>query len=174
MSSLLQEKGRGKLNRNEKKARKALSKLGMKPYPGVNRVAIKKSKEILFVVKNPEVMKSPTSDTFIIFGEAKIEDLTHQAASRAAKQFASGLTGSNAAAEAGATEALEQAGDAETAAPAEQTEQSETATVDDSGLSPKDIELVMSQANVSKEKAVETLKKHEGDIVNTIMELTVG
>ena len=55
-----------------------MQKLGMKPVPGVIRVTIKKSKAILFVIAKPDVFKSPASDTHIIFGEAKIEDLSAQ------------------------------------------------------------------------------------------------
>jgi hypothetical protein len=42
-------------------------------------VAIRKSKNILFVISKPDVFKSPASDTYIVFGEAKIEDLSQQA-----------------------------------------------------------------------------------------------
>ncbi len=34
------------LNRNEKKARKILSKMGLKPIPGIERVTIKRSKNV--------------------------------------------------------------------------------------------------------------------------------
>merc|ERR1719476_400014 len=74
-----------KVNRAEKKSRKAVSKLGMKPLPGIVRVTVKKSKNILFVISNPDVHKSPNSDTYIIFGEAKIEDLSAQAQASAAQ-----------------------------------------------------------------------------------------
>lgn len=37
------------------------------------------SKNILFVINHPDVYKNPHSDTNIIFGEAKIEDLSQQA-----------------------------------------------------------------------------------------------
>ncbi len=37
---------RGKQSRSEKKSRKAMQKLGMKPVPGVSRVAIRKSKNV--------------------------------------------------------------------------------------------------------------------------------
>ena len=39
---------------------------------GINRVTIRKSKNILFVISKPEVFKSPASDTYIVFGEAKV------------------------------------------------------------------------------------------------------
>ena len=67
---------KAKQSRGEKKARKIMSKLGLKPVQGVNRVTIRKSKNILFVINNPDVYKNPHSDTYIIFGEAKIEDFS--------------------------------------------------------------------------------------------------
>ena len=45
--------------------------------------------------------------------------------------------------------------------------------VDTSGLEDKDIELVMSQANVSRSKAVKALKNNVNDIEKAIMELTM-
>lgn len=61
-----------KQSRSEKKARKLFSKLGLKPVHGVSRVCIRKSKNILFVINKPDVYKSPGSDTYIVFGEAKV------------------------------------------------------------------------------------------------------
>lgn len=52
-------------------------------------------------------------------------------------------------------------------------EDEEEGDVDESGVEPKDIELVMTQASVSRAKAVKALKKAEGDIVSAIMELTM-
>ena len=46
---------KGKQSRSEKKSRKAVQKLGMKPVPGVMRVTVKKSKNILFVISKPDV-----------------------------------------------------------------------------------------------------------------------
>jgi hypothetical protein len=45
--------------------------------------------------------------------------------------------------------------------------------VDEAGVEDKDIDLVMSQANVSRTKAVKALKNNANDIVNAIMELTM-
>ena len=45
--------------------------------------------------------------------------------------------------------------------------------VDESGVEAKDIDLVVSQANVSRAKAVKALRANDGDIVNAIMELTM-
>jgi nascent polypeptide-associated complex subunit alpha len=61
-----------KQSRAEKKARKALLKLGLKPVPGIARVTVRKAKNILFVIARPEVYKNPSSDTYIVFGEVKV------------------------------------------------------------------------------------------------------
>ena len=48
-------------------------------------------------------------------------------------------------------------------------EDDEDEEVDEEGVEDKDIELVMSQANVSRSKAVKALKNNSNDIVNAIM-----
>ncbi|KAM7263269.1 hypothetical protein ACFE04_000952 [Oxalis oulophora] len=146
--------GRSKQSRSEKKSRKAMLKLGMKPILGVSRVTIKKSKNILFVISKPDVFKSPTSDTYVIFGEAKIEDLSSQLQTQAAEQFKT-------------PDLSHVFSKPETSAVAQDDED-----VDDTGVEPKDIELVMTQAGVSRGKAVKALKAADGDIVSAIMELT--
>jgi nascent polypeptide-associated complex subunit alpha len=45
--------------------------------------------------------------------------------------------------------------------------------VDETGVDEKDIDLVMSQANVTRAKAIRALKNNNNDIVNAIMELTM-
>ena len=62
-----------KLSRNEAKARKALSKLGLKPVSDVTRVVLKRPKGLLFVINQPDGFTAAGSDTFIVFGEARIE-----------------------------------------------------------------------------------------------------
>merc|ERR1712004_389786 len=136
---------KAKQSRGEKKARKIMSKLGLKQVAGVSRVTIRKSKNILFVINKPDVYKNPASDTYIVFGEAKIEDLSQQAQMEAAQKFKAAI-------------------------PEEEEDGEE---VDASGVEEKDVELVMSQANVSKAKAVKALKNNANDIVNAIMELTM-
>jgi nascent polypeptide-associated complex subunit alpha len=44
--------------------------------------------------------------------------------------------------------------------------------IDETGVESHDIDLVMTQAGVSRSKAVKALKTHNGDIVGAIMELT--
>merc|ERR1712080_683667 len=156
------EASKAKQSRGEKKARKIMSKLGLKQVAGVSRVTIRKSKNILFVINKPDVYKNPASDTYIVFGEAKIEDLSQQAQMEAAQKFK--------AAEAPQPTEMGAGG---TTGPAAIPEEEEDDEVDASGVEEKDVELVMSQANVSKAKAVKALKNNANDIVNAIMELAM-
>jgi nascent polypeptide-associated complex subunit alpha len=50
--------------------------------------------------------------------------------------------------------------------------QDDDEAVDETGVEPKDIELVMTQASVSRARAVKALQTADGDIVSAIMELT--
>ncbi|WZZ90158.1 hypothetical protein YC2023_118737 [Brassica napus] len=105
-------------------------KLGMKHVPGVSRVTIKKAKKfILFVISKPDVFKRPESDTYVIFGEAKIEDLSSQLQTQFKAHDLSSMISKE--------ETLIGAA----AAAAQDDEE-----VDEEGVEPKDIELVMTQA----------------------------
>jgi len=150
-----------KQSRGEKKARKIMSKLGLKQITGVNRVTIRKSKNILFVITKPDVYKNPASDTYIVFGEAKIEDLSQQAQMAAAEKFK--------APEVPSVSEIQAATNLAGTIQEEDTDEE----VDATGVEEKDIELVMGQANVSRAKAIKALKKTENDIVNAIMDLTM-
>ncbi|CAI6262369.1 unnamed protein product [Periconia digitata] len=160
-------------SRNEKKARKAIGKLGLKHIEGITRVTLRRPKGILFVINQPDVYKSPSSNTYIIFGEAKIEDLNSQAQASAAQQLA-------AAEQAGAHDHAGHdhdhdhgKGKAVEEKKADEEEEDDGEEVDDSGLEAKDIELVMQQASVSRKKAVKALKENDNDIVNSIMALSI-
>ncbi|XP_073045239.1 nascent polypeptide-associated complex subunit alpha-like protein 2 [Primulina eburnea] len=150
-----------KQSRSEKKSRKAMLKLGMKPVTGVSRVTVKRTKNVLFFISKPDVFNSPNSETYVIFGEAKIEDLSSQLQSQAAQQFRMPDMGS----------VIAKPGiGAATAGHVHADEEEEE--VDETGVEARDIDLVMTQAGVSKAKAVKALKTHDGDIVSAIMELT--
>ncbi|KAL6541451.1 hypothetical protein OROGR_010937 [Orobanche gracilis] len=149
-----------KQSRSEKKSRKAMLKLGLKPVTGVSRITVKKTKNVLFSITKPDVFKSPNSETYIIFGEAKIEDMTSHLQTQAAQQFRVPDMGS-------VTDRPEY-GTIADAEPAEEEDED----VDETGIEPRDIDLVMTQAGVSRRKAVKALKTHDGDIVGAIMGLT--
>jgi len=122
--------------------------------------AISSFLQILFVINKPDVFKSPASDTYVIFGEAKIEDLSAQAQQSAAEQFRM-------------QEGMANIAEARGSKAAEPEPEDDGEEVDETGVEPKDIELVMTQAAVSRSKAVRALKAADGDIVSAIMELTM-
>mmetsp|Transcript_22204 Transcript_22204/g.29710 ORF Transcript_22204/g.29710 Transcript_22204/m.29710 type:complete len:181 (-) Transcript_22204:55-597(-) len=140
-------------SRGEKKSRKAMSKMGLKPVEGINRVTIKKSKNMLIAIDRPDVFKSPTSETYIIFGEAKVEDLGKMGQQQAAQQYNQAPAATQAKPSATAT--------------------TDTGDVDETGVDPKDIELVIGQAGCTRGQAVVALKNNDNDVVNAIMELTM-
>lgn len=132
----------------------------MKPVPGVLRVTVKKSKNVLFAISKPDVFKSATSDTYVVFGEAKSEDIGAAASqAAAARQFreaqAAGIPAAAAAGEGASDEvpAVEEA-------------------VDETGIEPKDIELVMDQASCSRTAAVKALRENNGEVIDAIMSVT--
>ena len=150
--------GAGKQSRAEKKARRTVIKQGAKAVPGVARVTIKKPKNTLFVINNPDVFKSPNADTYIVFGQAVVENTAGADMAQAAKAFEAG----------GMDEALAQAGvtppavaDAATTGDGD----APAAGGDEDGVASTDIDLVVSQTNVSRDAAIAALKKNKGDIV---------
>ncbi|KAG5953874.1 Niemann-Pick disease type C1 [Claviceps sorghi] len=158
-------------NRNEKKARKAIEKLHLTRVPGITRVTLRRPKNILFVINNPEVYKSPNSNTYIVFGEAKIEDVNATAQQAAAAQMAAAnAEGDHAGHNHGESSKAAESGDAKKE---DEEEDDDDEEVDADGLEDKDIELVMTQANVSRKKAIKALKENDNDIVNSIMALSI-
>ncbi|KAG3278246.1 NAC alpha domain containing, transcript variant X3 [Ictidomys tridecemlineatus] len=157
---------KAKQSRSEKKARKAMSKLGLRQIQGVTRITIQKSKNILFVIAKPDVFKSPASDTYVVFGEAKIEDLSQQVHKAAAEKF-------KVPSESSALVPESAPGSRVRPECEEEEEEEDEEEVDEAGLELRDIELVMAQANVSRAKAVRALRDNHSDIVNAIMELTM-
>jgi nascent polypeptide-associated complex subunit alpha len=134
-------------------------KLGLKPITGITRATIKKAKNILFVISKPEVFKSPASDTYIIFGEAKIEDTNAQAQNAAAGQF------KNPVADAGAPLSSVVEDD-------DIPELVSDEVVDETGMDPDEIQTIMLQAGCSRAKAVKALRKNNNSLVDAILELT--
>ncbi|XP_037418454.1 nascent polypeptide-associated complex subunit alpha-like protein 1 [Triticum dicoccoides] len=142
-------------SRSEKKCRKAMERLGMKAITGVSRVTIKQSKTATFVLSKPDVFKSSHSETYVMFGVVKMEDMDAKLLAEAAGQFKALGPGS-----------VISKGEPSVAAAQDDEE------VDETGVDNKDVEVVMVQASVSRSRAVKALKAADGDIVSAIVELT--
>ena len=107
----------------------------------------------MFVIAKPDVYKNPASDTYIVFGEAKIEDLSQNAQMEAASKF-------TAAADPPQPTDLGGQGTVTSPPAAIPEDDEDDEEVDATGVEAKDIELVMSQANVSRSKAIKALKNN--------------
>jgi len=157
-------------SRNEKKARKILSKLELKPVPGITRVTICRSKTIIFAISHPEVYKCPNSNSYIVFGEAKVEDLGAAAqveAARRLKMQDESMKSDVVRSKSKSTKAIKSSPSRE-----EEEKEPDSGPIDDSGMDEKDISIIIDQCNVSRAKAIKALKESDNDLVNAIMLLT--
>ena len=127
-------------SRSERKARKAMLKLGMAPVPNVNRCTMKKSSNVLFVIEQPDVFKCGAgTESYVVFGEVQVEDMGARAQASAAQQFR--------------TAQELPAAQAQQATIQEEDEQEEEEEVDEAGLVACDLELVMAQSGAARPKA---------------------
>merc|ERR1711957_1059426 len=134
-------------NRNEKKCRKALIKVGMKQLQGITRVTLKKRDGLIFVIDDPEVLNLDNS--YAIFGELKLEDLNRQMQMEQAKKFA-------------------QAQPAETASKAAADD---GVPLSEDGLTPDHIKMVMEHGGCSRNQAIKVLRECNDDTVQAVMKL---
>ncbi|KAH8328548.1 hypothetical protein KR067_010626 [Drosophila pandora] len=156
-----------KQSRGEKKARRLLMKLDLKPMENVARVTMRKNKNILLYIDRPDVYKVPHGDTIICFGEVRVEDISTAAAAQAAERYRMPATG----------EAEDSKDGLKDTAAVAHPDDDDDEEVDEEAakvLDEKDIELVEMQAVCTRKQAIKALLKNENDVVNAIMALTVG
>ena len=139
------------LNRNEKKCRKALMKIGMKQLSGIQRITLKKRDGMIFVIDDPEVLTLENS--YAIFGELKFEDSNRQMQMEQARKFAEQTAAKKP--EAAATPKVEAAEE----------------PVSEEGLTPDNISIVMEHANCSRAEAVKALHATNDDTVQAVMKI---
>lgn len=158
-------------SKNQKKAIKALKGTGVKKVDGITRVVLRKRQGVVLVVEQPEVYRTPNG-SYVVFGEAHVQTQDYQ-------QQLAALTGNNGAnAPAAGAEKTPEAIQADLAANvdklnvADEEEDVPDAEVDTTGLDDDTLEMVMDQANVSKAKAAKALRENNGDLVNSLLQLT--
>lgn len=162
------------LSKNEKKSKDMLLKLGLKRVPGIIRVAYRKKNNEIIAIEKPEVYRT-AGGNYVVFGEPQVDDFTQKLAAAQEQAQASGIMPTDAAADkspASIQADMQAAADAIESGDAKVEEADDDAEVDAGDISAEDIELVMQQANVSKNAAIKALKSHNGDIVNAIMSLS--
>jgi nascent polypeptide-associated complex subunit alpha len=107
-----------------------------------------------------------------VFGEAKIEDLNASAQQAAAQQLQQAGLDDHAGHNHGEG-GHDHKHEGDEGAKKEDDDDDDDEEVDATGIEDKDIELVQTQANVSRKKAIKALKENDNDIVNSIMALSV-
>merc|ERR550537_1680343 len=142
--------GDNKFNRNEKKCRKALMKVGMKQMSGITRITLKKRDGLIFVIDDPEVLNLDSS--YAIFGELKLEDLNRQMEQ--------------------SKKSAQQAPQAKAASTAVSAPEDDGEPLPEDGLTPNHISMVMDHANCSRNKAIRVLRETNDDMVQAVMKLT--
>ncbi|GAA5838973.1 hypothetical protein JCM5353_006827 [Sporobolomyces roseus] len=159
------------LGRSELKARKALSKLGLKKIEGVSRVVMRRPKGVLFAISNPEVFKSPGSECYIVFGEGKNEEATAGFPQMQAPQPQQQQSSQNSAGESESRQAAEAARQAKQAkALAEARGEKQPEGKESDAVDENDITLVTQQAKCTREQAIKAIQSADGDIVQAIMD----
>merc|ERR1719197_1407139 len=143
-----QDKGDGKFNRNEKKCRKALMKVGMKQMGGITRITLKKRDGLIFVIDDPEVLNLDNS--YAIFGELKLEDLNRQMQMEQAKKFAA--------------QAQPAAAGATGAAAAKTEAEDDGAPLSEEGLTQNHIKMVMDHTSCTRNAAIKALRETNDDM----------
>jgi nascent polypeptide-associated complex subunit alpha len=160
-----------KTNKGEKKCKKALIKLGMKPVTGISRVTIKKTDDVIFAISNPEVLKSATNDNcYVVFGQMSYEDPTAAKASSEAKQYAAKPEEKKVVAP------VEIKKEEEKKKPVEEevkkVEEKPEAPLSEEGITPMHIDMVMSHTKCTRNKAIMALRETKDDMVNAILKLS--
>lgn len=154
-----------KYSRGEKKARRLLMKLDLERIPNVSRVTMRKAKNVLLCMDRPDVYKCPYTKTLILFGEMRVEDTSNAAAAQAAERYLNDVNVRPAQENGEGLSSDNKLGI---------DDDEEDAKLDNGQLDEKDIELVIMQSSCSRQKAIKALLKNNADVVNAIMELTIG
>ena len=151
--------GADKLNRGEKKCRKALLKIGMKQFGGVTRVTMRKRDGLIFVVNDPEVLQSEDGKSFAVFGELKLDDPNARLQQAEAKKFSEQQM---AAAAQNAARAVPKA---------EENKGGDEAPEDETGLTPSHIDMLMDHCQCTRNAAVKALRACNDDMVTAVLQL---
>lgn len=137
-----------------------MSKMGLKPVTGINRVTIKKGKAFVISIDDPDVWKTPGNEnSYIIFGKPNMDGL--QAGQNEMEQFKTPVV-------------PEGAEEPKTETPAETpaVETPAAEEVSEEGLNPDNIKMVVEYTKCTRAEAVKALRETGDDSVNAIMKLT--
>ena len=135
----------------------------MKQFAGVTRVTLKKRDGLIFVVNDPEVLRSDgDGKSFAVFGELKLEDPNTRLQQAEAKKFAEGQL---AAAQA-------QAAAKATAPKKEEGKVTDEPALSEEGITPSHINDIMEHTGCTRNQAIKALRESNDDMINAVLLLT--
>ena len=152
-----------KMSRGEKKFKKAMMRMGLKPMEGFTRATLKTSKSMLLYIDTPFVMNSGANEhNYLIFGEAKIFDFKNALSKEKMQKFAKGRD----AKEGNLPETVEEVNE-EVKDEVEETKEEEV-EIDESKYSEEDIKSIMDYSKCDRMAALKALAKANGDVIDAI------
>ena len=147
-------------------------KLGMKQFAGITRVTMRKRDGYIFVINEPEVLKSADGgNSFVCFGEIKVDDPNQRLQQAEAKRFAEQQA---AAAQPGQAPEVAKVEDkpAKKGKKGKKKEEDEGEAADEEGITPGHINMVMEHTGCTRNAAIEALRESGDDMINAVMKLT--
>ena len=144
------------MSKGEKKARKALEKIGLEEVHDVVEFSIRRMGS-KFIIMQPAVYKLPGSEHYVVYGEPRNDFMDTK--TRLLLQQLQGMQETSPA-----TTTAEE--------PKKEDSPAQETAVEDDGYVPEegDVEMLMKQANTTHDKAYAALKKTHGDLVNAFFE----
>ena len=148
-----------KKKKEEKRFIKAMKKQGLRPVDNIARVTLRTNKNFIMYIDNPVIMTSGNGENnFVIFGEPKYLDFEKSMATKEAEKLNQEEN----------DKPEEKLGDIKN----DQEDEDDEAEVEQGDIPDESIDNLMSYSNCSRNKAIRTLKKTNGDLVEAITMLT--
>ena len=136
----------------------------MKQFAGISRVTIRKRDGFIFMINDPEVLRSADDgNQFVVFGELKYDDPNQRFAAAEAQKIAQ-----TQAAAAAASQQPAAAGGADKKKAAAKDEKAE----DEAGITPNHINMVMEHTSCTRNEAIRALRDSNDDMINAVMKLS--
>ena len=145
---------------------KSLLKLGMKRVDGVTRVALKKRDGMVFIVADPQVLRSSDNEnSFAIVGELQFDDprAREQQATAAKYAEAQKMVQEQMAKAKAAEAATKKDGDAA---------KDDGPALSEEGITAQHITMVMEHTNCTRNEAIKALHESKDDMIQAVMNLT--
>ena len=149
-----------KASRGERKFKKAMMKLGLKPMEGFTRATLKTGKNMMLYIDNPFIMNTGANEhNYIIFGEPKLFDFKSALSNDKLKKFKD----SRPADDKKVPETIKEEDEAEA-----QEEAEAEVEVEEGKYPEEDIKSIIEYSNCDRKAAIRALAKADGDVIDAI------